>query len=68
MTHKLNAARTAAVSLDAVWRPIDADTPRGVKMLLINQDAGVAHIGLRGADNFYTHWHALPKFSSEETK
>lgn len=63
MTHTLSSDGAAAVSLDAYWLPIDDKTPRGVKLMLISQAAGVAQIGIHfGNDKHYTHWHPLPKF------
>lgn len=69
MSHKLNSARTAVVSLDAAWIPIDEHTPRGVKLMLISRAAGVAQIGLhQRTDTHYTHWHPLPKFFKDTIK
>ena len=66
MNHKLNSDRTAAVSLDAEWLPIDASTPRGVKVLLISEKFGIAQIGNHQPyDGFFTHWHPLPKFKKD---
>lgn len=66
MTHKLNADRTAAVSIDAFWLPIDKDTPRGVKMLLISEQYRVAQISVyQPSTKFFTHWHPLPKFKKD---
>ena len=66
MTHKLNSDRTAAVSLDAEWLPIDSSTPRGVKLLLISVKYGIAQISMYyPADSYFTHWHPLPKFKKD---
>ena len=66
MTHKLNSDRTAAVSLDAEWLPIDASTPRGIKMLLISVKYGIAQISTyHPSDKYFTHWHPLPKFKKD---
>lgn len=66
--HHLNSAGTAVVSDDVFWKPIDADTPRGVSMWLINRAAGVSQKGKLDAHNdFYTHWFPNPKFKKEET-
>ena len=63
LTHKLNSDRTAAVSLDAVWIPIDANTPRGVNMWLISKTAGVSQKGMYDpAKTFFTHWFPNPRF------
>ena len=67
MTHKINADKTAAVSLDAYWIPIDASTPRGVKMLLISVKYGIAQISTYApSDKYFTHWHPLPKFETQK--
>lgn len=66
MTHKLNSDRTAAVSLEAEWLPIDSITPRGVKLLLISQKYGITSVGLHmSSDKYFTHWHPLPKFKKD---
>lgn len=58
----------AAVVTDSLsWRPIDASTPRGQKLQLINRAAGVASYGVLGTDpGFWTHWAPLPVFANEE--
>ena len=63
MTYKINADKTAAVSLEAFWIPVGPDTPRGVSMLLISESAGVLQKGMYDPkDDFFTHWFANPKF------
>lgn len=42
MTHTINTTHTAAVATDYYWIPIDANTPRGVKLQLLGK-GGVAH-------------------------
>jgi len=65
--HHLNSAGTAVVSDDVYWKPIDANTPRGASMWLINRAAGVSQKGKYNPDdNFYTHWFPNPKFKKEE--
>jgi len=61
MTYKLNTEKTAAVSTAHYWQPISADTPIGVKLLLINARAGVAQLGQYERGSYWTHWSALPK-------
>lgn len=61
MTYHINSDRTAAVSDEIVW--IDAaqqKPPRGVKLLVINKQLGVAHIGTWADHYGYTHWQTLP--------
>jgi len=65
MTHKLNTDKTALVATDHYWIPIDADTPLGVKLLLINQSAGVATLGQYFKTGHFTHYAALPKFKKD---
>lgn len=58
---KLNRDRSTAVALDHYWIPIGADTPRGVKLLLLGA-GGVAQLGLwDGKTKFWTHWVPMPK-------
>ena len=67
MTFKLNADKTAAVSLEAFWVPVGPNTPRGVNMWLISKSAGVSQKGMYDPDNkFFTHWFPNPKFPEEE--
>ena len=66
MTFKINADNTAAVSLEVFWIPIDANTPRGVNMLLISDKAGVLQKGMYDpAQKFFTHWFPNPKLPKE---
>jgi len=65
VTHKLNTDKTALVSKDYYWLPIDANTPLGVKLLLINQSAGVATLGQYFKTGHFTHYAALPKFKKD---
>lgn len=45
------------------WREITKDTPRGVKLQLINRYAGVAVYGtLNHKDTYWTHYAPLPTF------
>lgn len=63
MTHKLSSDGAAVVAPEFHWIPIDSKTPRGVKMMLISEAAGVAQIGLHLASGtHFTHWHPLPVF------
>lgn len=68
MTHLLSSDGRAVVNRSAKWIPIDADTPRGVKVQLINKSAGVAQYGHVMSDNeFFTHWFPIPTFDKDET-
>lgn len=63
MSFKLNTAQTAAVSLDAFWEEVGPDTPRGVKVWLINKPSGSSFSGMYSpADPFPTHWFPNPRF------
>jgi hypothetical protein len=64
MTHTLNKDGTVAVATDTYWQPIDADTPRSVKLQLLSK-AGVAVYGTYQGDKFWTHWAPLPKKPKE---
>ena len=65
MTHKINSSKTAAVATNVHWIPIDNDTPRGVKLQLINKLSGIAMYGNYYDEKcpFYTHWAPPPTFS-----
>ena len=60
--YKINTDHTAAVDTQVYWRTIDADTPQGVKVQLINQKAGVATYGVVQRGGFFTHWAPMPRF------
>lgn len=63
---ELNSNRTAAIDRTYPWLPIDKDAPRGVKLQLINRDAGVATYGSLDTDpGFWTHWAPLPTFKKD---
>lgn len=57
---KVNNTRTAAVDQTRYWLPVNSDTPRGVKMLLLTRH-GVAHIGHYTGQPDIVAWEALPK-------
>lgn len=62
MSHRINSDGTAAVSTDVFWMPI-VHCPTGVKVLLLTAH-GVAIVGKFNPvkdQEFYTHWHPLPK-------
>ena len=64
----LDSSKTVAVDRAYHWRPIDKDTPRGVKLQLIHQAAGVATYGtVTGSRTFWTHWAPLPTFQKGTT-
>ena len=60
VTHTINSTHTAAVATDYYWIPIDANTPRGVKLQLLGQ-GGVAQYSNYHGDPFWSHWAPLPK-------
>lgn len=64
MPEDLKLTSTGAIVDPGIfWRPIDADTPRGAKLQLINRRDGVAHYGqFFGKDQHWTHWAPLPRF------
>ncbi len=61
-THTINTDHTAAVALDYYWLPIDADTPRGVKIQLLTR-GGVAVYGhyTEAQSEHFTDWAPMPK-------
>ena len=61
-----DSTKSASVDKSYHWRLITADTPRGVKMQLINKNAGVAAYGTLSTDPFFwTHWAPLPTFGDD---
>lgn len=59
----VNTNNTVAIDRDYHWREIDTETPRGVKLQLINRAAGVAlYATYNGTDKHFTHWAPLPTF------
>jgi hypothetical protein len=67
MTHKIDSTGKAAVATDHYWIPIDANTPSGVTMWLINKASGVGQKGRHNpADKFFDHWFPLPIFTKDE--
>lgn len=62
---KVNNSKTAAVAQDFYWIPVkETPPPLGVKLLLINQELGVACMGTYSKNLSWTHWQGLPKFQS----
>ena len=58
--------RTTAIDREYHYRPIDANTPLGVKMLLISKAYGVAVISALGSSQtHFTHWAPLPTFKKD---
>lgn len=60
----LDDSRCVVVDHSYRWIPIDHNTPRGVKIQLINRHYGVANYGVlnNATEAFYTHWAPLPTF------
>lgn len=66
MNFKVNSEKTAAVATDVYWLPINKDTPRGVKVLLLTE-GGVATIGQYSPQATWIRgWFPMPK--TEKTK
>ena len=62
---ELNAARTVAVDRHYFWKPINDETPKGVKLQLINKrGGGIAVYGVLDSTNrfHFDHWAPLPVF------
>ena len=66
MSHSLNTEKTVSVAEGYYWLPIDADTPRGVKVQLLTK-GGVAIYGhyTEAHVGAYTHWAPLPRQRKE---
>lgn len=61
-----NTAGTVAIDRKYHWIPIDANTPRGVKLQLINRRDNVATYGVVYTNNVHwTHWAPLPTFADD---
>jgi hypothetical protein len=58
----IDSTKSAAVDHTYHWIPVGPDTPRGVKLQLINQAAGVATYGNYTGKEHWTHWAPLPTF------
>lgn len=63
--YQLNSSATVAVATDYYWEPINAYTPRGVKLQLLGR-GGIAIYAIYVGDKFFTHWAPLPKKRNEE--
>lgn len=69
MNLMLNNARTVAIDPEYHWREINKDTPRSVKLQLVNKDANVAVYGTyNGIDKYFTHWAPLPTFKKADNE
>lgn len=62
MNIKITSDRSAAVDQNYFWKRIDKDTPKGVKLQLINRALGVASYGMYTGGVYWTHWAPLPRF------
>lgn len=49
-----------AVDHEYFWRPIDANTPRGVKLQLLNGGGVAVYSSWDGKDSFWRGWAPLP--------
>lgn len=65
MTHKLTSDGAAVVAPDIKWLKIDANTPMGARMLLIEKAQGVAYIRSRMKGDGFDHWFPLPTFEKD---
>ena len=61
-TPTVNASRTVAVNKSTPWLRVGPDTPQNVKLLLIDERAGVATTGIYSKEGPWTHWQGLPYF------
>jgi len=61
MNYTINTTKTAAVATDNYWLPVDENTPRGVKVLLLTQ-GDIATIGQYHPDaSWVIAWCPLPR-------
>jgi hypothetical protein len=60
---RLDSTKAAVVSNDYYWIPIDANTPTGVKVLLLGRSgvATMGHYEHTPGTQFWTHWAPLPR-------
>ena len=66
--HTINSTHTAAVATDYYWLPIDANTPRGVKLQLLGKGGVAAYGNYHNSKDdqiSWTHWAPLPKRKTE---
>ena len=65
MTFKLNSDKTAVVTPDVHWLPIDDRTPISARMLLIEKSQGVAYVRAHFRNDGFDHWFPLPTFKKD---
>lgn len=64
MTQRSSTDGKAVVDTSHHWKPVDVDTPRGQKCLVINRRAGSAEVGkVSTKETFWTHYYPLPTFA-----
>lgn len=61
----LSSDGAAAVDRNYHWLPTSPETPRGVKLQLINRPDGVAFYGTYKQGDRATHYQRLPTFTRE---
>lgn len=59
---KISSDGSTLIDPNIHWIPVSAETPRNVKMLLINEKHGVTVLGNYTPDCQFTHYAGLPKF------
>ena len=62
MTYKLNKDQSAIVAPDVKWIPIDANTPTGARMLLIERRQNICYVRTHQRGDGFDYWHPLPTF------
>ena len=65
MTHKPTADGAAIVTPDIHWKPVDALTPIGARMLLIERKQNIAFVRTRQTDDKFDYWFPLPTFPKD---
>lgn len=62
MNHKVNTQEATAVATDYYWLPLDQNTPRGVKLQLLNIGGVAVYGNYNGVTTTgFTHWAPLPR-------
>lgn len=62
---KLDSTGAAGVDPDYHYLPIDQNTPRGQKLLLIRKADGCATVGIYNPSHGFDHYAKLPTFKKE---
>lgn len=67
MNYKPTADGAAIVAPNVKWLKIDANTPIGSRMQLIERAQGVAYTRIHLRGDGFTHWFPVPTFDENES-